>query len=56
MKIVAFSCITNAAAGMLEQEINHEEVMEVGKRAGELLSELILRLLPRLASAEAGSD
>ena len=56
MKIVAFSCITNVAAGMLEQEINHQEVMEVGKRAGAQLSELILRLLPRLASAEAGSD
>ena len=56
MKIVAFSCITNAAAGMLNQEINHEEVMEVGKRAGAQLSELILNLLPRLASAEAAAE
>ncbi|HVF90384.1 MAG TPA: purine-nucleoside phosphorylase [Blastocatellia bacterium] len=56
MKVVAFSCITNAAAGMLDQEINHDEVMEVGARAGAQLSELIIKLLPRLASAEAGSD
>ena len=56
MKIVAFSCITNAAAGMLDQEINHDEVMEVGKRAGAQLSELILSLLPRLASVEAASE
>jgi len=52
MKIVAFSCITNVAAGLVEQEINHDEVMEVGKRAGEQLSQLIIGLLPRLASAE----
>jgi purine-nucleoside phosphorylase len=56
MKIVAFSCITNAAAGMVDQEINHDEVMEVGKRAGEQLSQLIIGLLPRLASAEAASE
>ena len=56
MKIVAFSCITNVAAGLADQEINHDEVMEVGKRAGEQLSRLIIGLLPRLAAAEAGSE
>lgn len=53
MKILAFSCITNIAAGLGEQEIAHQEVMEVGARAGRALSELIIRLAPRLVSLEA---
>jgi purine-nucleoside phosphorylase len=48
MKILAFSCITNVAAGLGEQEIDHQEVMDVGARAGRALSELIIRLAPRL--------
>lgn len=49
MKILAFSCITNYAAGMSGQEIAHSEVMEIGNRAGKQLAELILRIIPRLA-------
>ncbi|HKY06201.1 MAG TPA: purine-nucleoside phosphorylase [Blastocatellia bacterium] len=48
LKVIGFSCITNTAAGLAGQEINHAEVMEVGKEAGERLSNLILKLLPRL--------
>ncbi|HJQ70088.1 MAG TPA: purine-nucleoside phosphorylase [Blastocatellia bacterium] len=55
MKILALSCITNTAAGLAGQEIAHEEVMEVGARAGRALSELIIRLAPRLVSHEADS-
>ncbi|MBI3652134.1 MAG: purine-nucleoside phosphorylase [Acidobacteria bacterium] len=49
MKILAFSCITNIAAGMHSQEITHSEVMEIGERAGKQLAELIVRIIPRLA-------
>lgn len=53
MKVLAISCITNVAAGLSTGEINHEEVMEVGARAGRQLGELILRVVPRLVADEA---
>ena len=53
ISVLAISCITNVAAGLAPSEINHEEVMEVGARAGRHLSELIVRIIPRLASFEA---
>jgi purine-nucleoside phosphorylase len=52
MSVLAISCITNVAAGMTAAEINHNEVMEVGERAGKQLAELIVRVVPRLVSAE----
>lgn len=52
MKVLAISCITNVAAGLVRQEINHEEVMEVGARAGRQLSELIIKLIPRIVELE----
>jgi len=33
IKVVGISCITNMAAGVLMQPINHEEVMEMGRPA-----------------------
>ena len=32
IKVLGISCITNMAAGVLDQPINHEEVIETGKR------------------------
>ena len=32
INVLGISCITNMAAGVLDQPINHEEVMETGKR------------------------
>ena len=32
MDVLGFSCITNMAAGVLDQPINHQEVMETGAR------------------------
>jgi len=51
MNVLAISCITNVAAGLTASEINHTEVMEVGERAGKQLAELIVRVIPRLVSA-----
>ena len=53
MKLLAISCITNAAAGLSRAEIKHQEVMEVGERAGRKLSNLIIQLIPRLLALEA---
>jgi purine-nucleoside phosphorylase len=52
MKVLAISCITNVAAGLTHNEINHQEVMEVGARAGRQLGELIMRVVPRLVKDE----
>ena len=32
MKVLAISCVTNMAAGILDQPLNHEEVLEAGRR------------------------
>lgn len=52
MKVLAISCITNIAAGLTSVVINHEEVIEVGKRAGKELARLIVGVIPRLVGAE----
>ena len=48
MKVAGISCITNFAAGMTSEPINHEEVMETGARVAELFKELLRRTLSRL--------
>jgi purine-nucleoside phosphorylase len=54
MRVLAISCITNTAAGLTRQEINHREVMEVGVGAGRRLAELLVRLIPRLVTIDPG--
>ncbi|MBC8374417.1 MAG: purine-nucleoside phosphorylase [FCB group bacterium] len=48
MQVLGISCLTNYAAGILDQPLNHEEVMETGIRVREdfakLLSELVQEL------------
>jgi purine-nucleoside phosphorylase len=51
--VLAISCITNVAAGLTGDEIDHSEVMAVGARAGRHLSELIVRTVPRLLTLDA---
>jgi len=48
MKVLGISCVTNAAAGVLDQELNHAEVLEVGERMKGTLIELLRRIIPRL--------
>ncbi|MFA5624233.1 MAG: purine-nucleoside phosphorylase [Bradymonadales bacterium] len=49
MKVAGISCLTNKAAGLSEQKLNHEEVMEAGRKVAAnfvtLLSEAVRRLL-----------
>jgi purine-nucleoside phosphorylase len=52
IKLLAISCITNMAAGLTRNEINHEEVMEVGAHAGRQLGELIMGAVPRLVASD----
>ncbi len=46
--VLGISCVTNMAAGILDQPINHLEVMETGARAQAHLTTLLVELLPRL--------
>ncbi len=48
MRVLAISCVTNMAAGVLPQRINHEEVLEVGRQVRDTLVRLLKALLPRL--------
>jgi purine-nucleoside phosphorylase len=48
IKILGLSCITNMAAGVLDEPINHNEVLETGLRVRETFQELLQRVIPRL--------
>ncbi len=49
MKVLGISCVTNMAAGILPQKINHMEVLETGAMVRDTLVRLLTSLLPRLA-------
>lgn len=48
IKVLGISCVTNMAAGILQQKINHEEVLETGDMVRETLVRFLKALLPRL--------
>ena len=48
MRVLAISCVTNMAAGILAQKINHEEVLETGRQVRDTLIRFLKALLPRL--------
>jgi len=50
IKVLAISCVTNMAAGILEQPINHEEVLETTARVREDFVGLLRAVLPRIAT------
>ncbi|CAN5608066.1 purine-nucleoside phosphorylase [soil metagenome] len=47
-RVLGISCITNLAAGLSGEPINHEEVMETGARVAEVFKELLRRILLRI--------
>lgn len=48
MKVLGISCITNYAAGMTDEAINHEEVMETGAQVAEIFKELLRCIVRRI--------
>ncbi|CAN5593203.1 purine-nucleoside phosphorylase [soil metagenome] len=48
IKVLGISCITNLAAGITDERINHEEVMETGAKVAETFKELLRRIIPKL--------
>jgi purine-nucleoside phosphorylase len=53
LKVLAISCITNIAAGLSHQEINHQQVIEIGRQSGVKLSALLEGLMARLILVDA---
>jgi purine-nucleoside phosphorylase len=51
MKVLGISCLTNMAAGVLDQKLNHEEVLAAGKAIANDLLALLRAVLPTLAKA-----
>jgi purine-nucleoside phosphorylase len=48
IEVLGISCVTNMAAGILDQAINHQEVMETGASVQTQLTNLLTTLLPAL--------
>jgi purine-nucleoside phosphorylase len=48
MKVLAISCVTNMAAGILDQPLSHAEVMETGERVKTIFESLLRAVLPRI--------
>jgi purine-nucleoside phosphorylase len=48
LKVLAISCVTNMAAGILDQPLSHAEVMETGERVKSTFESLLRAVLPRL--------
>jgi purine-nucleoside phosphorylase len=48
MKVLAISCVTNMAAGILDQPLSHAEVMETGERVKTKFEALLRAFLPRM--------
>ena len=48
IKVLGISCITNLAAGISDEIINHEEVMETGAKVSTIFKELLKRIIPKL--------
>ncbi len=44
LRVVGFSCLTNWAAGM-QENLNHEEVLETGKAAGRVMARLLKEVI-----------
>lgn len=48
MKVIGVSCMTNMAAGILEQPLNHEEVMETSAKVRKTFIELMTNIIKEI--------
>ncbi|HKI00139.1 MAG TPA: purine-nucleoside phosphorylase [Candidatus Sulfotelmatobacter sp.] len=48
IKVLAISCVTNMAAGILDQPLSHADVMETGERVKTTFESLLRAVLPRV--------
>jgi purine-nucleoside phosphorylase len=52
IKVLGISCMTNMAAGILPQKLDHREVMETGQRTRGVFLELLREVVPALAKLD----
>jgi len=48
MEVLGISLVTNLAAGISDQPLNHEEVLEAGRAAASRMGDLLGRIVPRI--------
>ncbi len=48
IKVLGISCITNLAAGISDESINHAEVMETGAKVAHTFQSLLKKIIPKL--------
>jgi len=53
IRVLGISCVTNAAAGILDQPLNHVEVLETAERVKGQFISLLKAVIPRIAEATA---
>jgi len=53
IRVMGISCVTNAAAGILDQPLNHIEVLETAERVKGQFIGLLKAVIPRIAEAIA---
>jgi purine-nucleoside phosphorylase len=51
IRVLGISCVTNAAAGILDQPLDHKEVLETAERVKGQFIGLLKALVPRIAEA-----
>jgi purine-nucleoside phosphorylase len=56
LNVLAISCVTNMAAGILDQPLSHAEVMETGERVKSTFEALLRAVLPRIVGVVSNSD
>lgn len=50
IRVLGISCVTNMAAGILDQPLSHKEVLETGRRVSAQFIALLRAVLPRLSA------
>jgi purine-nucleoside phosphorylase len=50
MRVLGISCVTNMAAGILDQPIQHEEVLETGERVRKQFVALLTTVIPQISA------
>jgi purine-nucleoside phosphorylase len=54
MRVLGISCVTNAAAGILDQPLDHQEVLEIAERVKGQFIALLKTVIPRIAAELEG--
>jgi purine-nucleoside phosphorylase len=48
MEVLGISLVTNLAAGITGEPLNHAEVLEAGREAASRMGDLLGRIVPRI--------